>query len=104
MILNKQFDVYLTDTYKNELSDIINYLKCELKEPLIAKQFYDLVIKRTLTLSFMPERYIRINNLSRNLRKMYIGNYVVIYEVDNDLYRVFLLHIFHNSQNYFNKL
>lgn len=107
MILNKQFDVYPTRIYKQELSDIIHYLKYELKESLIAKEFYDLVINRTLTLSFMPERYTRIsifNNVSRNLRKMHIGNYVVIYEVNNDLKKVFLLHIFHNSQNYFNKL
>ena len=107
MILNKQFDVYPTHTYKKELSNIIHYLKHELKELLIAKEFYDLVIKRTLTLSFMPERHSRIysfNNISRNLRKIYIGNYIVIYEVNNDLKKVFLLHIFHNSQNYFNKL
>ena len=100
MILNKQFDVYPTYTYKKELSDIIYYLKYELKEQLLAKEFYDLVIKRTLTLSFMPERYSRIcsfNNISRNVRKLCIGNYIVIYEVNNDLKKVFLLHIFHNS-------
>ena len=50
MILNKQFTVHPTETFKQEFSDIIHYIKYDLKEPLI------------------------------------------------------LLHIFHNSQNYFNRL
>ena len=107
MIFNNKFDIYLTNTFKKEMSSIIYYLKNTLDEKVIADRFYNNIIKNISSLSFMPERYSKINiihNSIRNLRKMPINHYVVIYEVNNATRQVFILHIFHCNQNYLNKL
>lgn len=87
MILNYKFTVHPTATFKKEFSNILHYIKYNLQEPLIANSFSKTVIKKILALDFMPERYTRIldyHDKNKNLRKFMIGNYVVIYEVNND--------------------
>lgn len=107
MILNNKFIIYLTNTFKKEFNKIIRYLKYTLDEELIANRLYKKVIKEISSLNFMPERYSKINityNKTRNLRKVLIDNYIVIYEVNNNTGQVFILHIFHSSQDYLSKL
>lgn len=107
MSYNNKYQVFPTDTFKEELGDIIYYIKRKLKEPLIAKRLYQNVIKQINSLNFMPERYDRIEypyDITRILRKTFVNNYIIIYEVKNNTCQVFILHIFHNTQNYFNQL
>ena len=89
MILNNKFQVLLTATFKEELEEIIYYLKYKLKEPSIAKRFYRKVINEIYSLEFMPERYKRIEviyyNKTRNLRKTFVNNYIIIYEVKRNM-------------------
>ena len=62
---------------------------------------------KILSLQYLPERYSRIFKSkfkNRNLRKLLINNFVIIYEVRNDTYQIFILHIFNKYQNYLNKL
>lgn len=86
MTYSKQYTVLPTATFKEELEEIIYYLKYKLKEPIIAKKFYKIVIKKINSLEFMPERYNKIEQVygkTRNLRKTSLGNYIIIYEVNN---------------------
>lgn len=41
MTLNKKYTIFLTTTFKEELNEIIYYIKCNLKEPSIAKKLYE---------------------------------------------------------------
>lgn len=40
MIYHKQYKILPTTTIKEELEDIIYYIRRKLKEPLLAKRFY----------------------------------------------------------------
>lgn len=107
MVLINRYTILPTASFKKELNEIVYYLKNKLKEPKIAKRFYKNVIKNMNSLSFMPERYKRIEevyNRKKNLRRMLVNNYVIIYEVKKDTSQVFILHIFHGSQNYLEKI
>lgn len=107
MVLINRYTILPTASFKKELNEIVYYLKNKLEEPKIAKRFYKNVIKNMNSLSFMPERYKRIEevyNRKKNLRRMLVNNYVIIYEVKKDISQVFILHIFHGSQNYLEKL
>lgn len=87
MALINRYIVRPTATFKEELRDIIKYIKLNLREPLIAQKFYDEVIEKISSLKFMPERYTKIdvsNNRSKNLRKLPVKDYLIIYEVDKN--------------------
>ena len=73
----------------------------------IANEKYKKIRNKILSLQYLPERYSRIFKSkfkNRNLRKLLINNFVIIYEVRNDTYQIFILHIFNKYQNYLNKL
>ena len=87
MTLNKKYIVLPTYTFKEELKNITSYFKYRLKEPLLTKRFYKNVSNKIKSLEFMPEKHMRISdfkNKNRNLRKLLIDNYTIIYEVIND--------------------
>ena len=89
MTLNKKYQILLTTTFKEELEEIIYYIKYNLKEPLIAKNLYKKIINEISSLQFMPERHKLIEykniNSKNTLRKFLINNYVIIIEVKKEL-------------------
>lgn len=86
MILNNNFKILPTKTFKTELDNIVHYLKYNLKSPLLSRKFYKLVISSINSLKFMPQRHklIKVKNDKVYLRKKCICNYVIIYEIDNN--------------------
>lgn len=105
MIYIRKYTIHPTNTFKEELENIIKYMKYKLKEPIIAKRFYKSIVNELNSLEYLPERNKKIESFNykeRNIRKLLFKNYIIIYEVNNNKNQVFILHIFHTSQNYFN--
>ena len=78
MILNNKYSIYPTSTFKNELENIINYIKFTLKEPNIADNLYKIIINSISSLAFLPMRNIRLYNFknnTKNLRKLHVKEY-----------------------------
>ena len=104
--MNK-YNIKTTKAFEEELLDIYRYIADNLQEPKIANEKYKKIKNKILSLQYLPERYSRIFKSkfkNRNLRKLLINNFVIIYEVRNDTYQIFILHIFNKNQNYLNKL
>ena len=102
--MNK-YKVNTTMAFEEELQFIYEYIANQLQEPNIAKQNYKKIRDKILTLQYWPERHQNIfKSKFKNLRKLLINNFVIIYEVRNDTYQIFILHIFNKYQNYLNKL
>lgn len=105
MTYSKKYIVNPTPSFEKNMEEIYNYIFFKLKEPNIANKLYKLVIKEISSLQYSPERYSRVlYNKNRNIRKLLVKKYIIIYEVDNNTGQVFILHIFHSSQNYLNKI
>lgn len=105
--MNK-FTVNLTSDFENELDVIYFKLLFANHSTMSAKQFFYKVRKSVLELNEFSERYSRLSNYGKarelNIRRLLIENYIIIYRVDNERQQVFILHIFHSSQNYLDKL
>lgn len=105
MTYNHKYSIFLTDSFKNEFERIMKYLKYELKEITIAKNFYRDIIKKIYSLELMPERNKILeehyDKTTRVLRKTFVKNYIIIYEINQKSHQIFILHIFHMNQNYF---
>lgn len=97
MTYTKQYDVKQTPLFEEELEDIYRYFTIKLKEPNIAINFYKKVMTKIHSLQYLPERYVSISNFrnkGRNLRKLLIDDYIIIYEVINDTRESFHLTYF----------
>ncbi len=87
MIFINKYTIKPSPTFEKELKRIYKHLAFKLKEPVIAQKFYERVIKEIYSLQYFPERYAKISNYknkTRNLRKLLINNYIIIYEVNKD--------------------
>lgn len=105
----KKYKIIFTKQFKLELNEFLYKSSSQLKRSLILDKFYYKVMKLIISLQIFPERYAKIYNRSieknhSNLRKLLIDKYVIIYEVNSNTNEVFILHIFHSKQNYFNRL
>lgn len=105
---NNKYKIIWSQNFKLEQKKIYNYTFFNLNEPLVVKELQSKIITSLYSLQTFPERYPKVEHYSSqkklNIRKLLIENYVVLYEVDNDLRQVIILHIFHGTQNYFNLL
>lgn len=78
------YNINETYKYKAELRICYNYIYYSLQNPIAARHFLNKIKKQISTLQYFPEMYPKLCiGKNENLRKMLIGNYVIIYKVDN---------------------
>ena len=95
------FDVKITEVAQGEINSICNYLENELHSKQAKSNFLAKVDKQVDILSELPEIYgisIRPEIEKFNGRVAPVNNYVLIYIIEGD--EVFVLHVFHGSQDY----
>lgn len=83
--MNK-YEIIWSTKAKKELSNIYTHITYVLKENYIAINIIKKIINLTSNLNTFPERYSKIFyyiDKSRNLRKLPLDKYVIIYEIDN---------------------
>lgn len=97
------YEINLSNQFREELDNIYNYICFYLGSPQTANKIYHKTKNSILSLTFYPERYSKISSIG-DFRKLLINHYVVIYQINNSSSQVFILHIFHGSQNYLNNL
>ena len=82
MDLIKKYKIITFPSFENELDEIYNYLLKILNEPNIANKFHKKFLKQIKSLQYFPERNIKIfSKRNKNLRRLLIDNYSIIYEV-----------------------
>ena len=97
------YKILTTSNFEIEFQKIFYYINFNLKEPLVARKFYSKIISSITSLNYFPERYPKFSdfkNHDSNIRKLIVDKYIIIYQVKNDSRQIFILHIFHCSQNY----
>jgi len=106
--LYKKYKINFTNQFKMELYNFLYKTSPLTNNSLISDKFYSKIMKSLFSLKIFPERYAKIYTLNNkeysNIRRLTIDKYVIIYEVNNTTNEVFILHIFHGTKNYFNKL
>lgn len=84
--MNKYKIIWSPKAYK-DLQNIYKYIVYNLEEKNIANNITDKIFNLISGLKYLPERYIKIfdyNDETKNLRKLVVDNYIVIYEVNNN--------------------
>lgn len=84
--MNK-YSIQLSIEAKNDLKRIISYIKNELREPVIAKKYANLIKQEIKILEYMPQKFSVIDSevlKDNNFRKIVIKNYIVFYRVNEE--------------------
>ena len=99
----KEYSIILQPQFFEELEVILYFFQDRYTTK---RKIYAEVRNTVSSLSIFPERYSKINDKfnTKNVRKLPINKYVVIYEVNNDKDEVNILHIFSQKQDYLNQI
>lgn len=97
------YKIVVTDTYSLEYEKILKYLTSILKEKSAAKNLNDEIDHIVGLISTNPNLFgLSINNelKKRKYHLVTVANYLILYKVQDD--KVFISHIFHQTQDYAN--
>lgn len=95
----KEYNINLTNQFLEELNEILYFFP---NSYLYKRKLYYEVRNIVSTLTIFPERYAKLNDKEKDIRKLTINKFVIIYNVDNINNQVYILHIFSEKQDYFN--
>ena len=87
MIYMNKYLIHPSPPFEKELTEIYNHIAFKLDSISSANKFYHKVKNAIYSLKYYPERYMKVYSLQhpqRNLRKLTIDNYIIIYEVNNN--------------------
>lgn len=76
-----KYKIITYNSFENELDEIIYYIAHFLNEPKIAQKMHYNIIKKILSLEQFPEGYPKLHYNNPNVRKLYVKNYIIIYEI-----------------------
>jgi len=84
----KKYKITWSPTARNDLDNIHYYIEHFLKEKDIANNMINKLLQSISDLDYLPEKYVKVESshyIAKNIRKMIVCNYIVIYEVGNHI-------------------
>lgn len=103
----KRYKILLSPIFIDEVEKIYFYISRELHEENIAKKVIKNIKDKIQLLQTSPYIYAKLEDkhkLKKVHRKIVIGNYVVIYTVDDTKRQVNIVHIYYKGENYLEKI
>ena len=99
----KRYDVRLTDTVDADFGEIFEYIAIDLLEPVTAGKLVDRMHEACLSLENLPYKYPLSRDgflASQGFRVMPVGNYLILYVVDEDKSQVIVHRAVYGKRNY----
>ncbi len=96
------YQVIVSDEAQRDLRNIFEYISYTLKAPQSALNIFESIEKSVLSLDQMPKRYKVIDRepwQTRNVRLMPVGNFVVIYFIDDIEMKVNIIRIMYGKRD-----
>ena len=105
--MQEKYEIQISLRAKNDLINIVKYIKDELKEPSIAKKYASIIKEKIRDLEYNPQRYSIVdNNAIKDLqvRKLIIKRYIIFYRVSENKRIVIIDRILYGASNWINEL
>ena len=103
----EKYEIKVSKKAKEDLSNIVLYIKNKLKEPNIAKKYAKIMKEKIKTLEYSPRKFAIIDDdtiKDLNIRKLVIKNYIAFYRVNEDKRIVNVERILYGASDWINKL
>lgn len=97
------FNVIITEPANDDLEEIVTYLSETLDNPSAADRLTERVDRVIDHLSIMPEMYDSLSvyeEQKKGLRKVPLGKYLMVFQIDEPSETVRILRFFHGTQDY----
>ena len=81
----QEYNVVLSETAENDLDEVVEYLSNF--SPSIARNYYDEIMVKALSLSLMPQRcpFVQDDDLrKRGYRWLFVRNYTIFFIIDEE--------------------
>ena len=101
------FDVQVTKAADEDIDGIVDYIAVKLANPSAATAFVEKVQTCYNALKQTPMMFPKCLNprLQRlGYRKALVSNYILIYKVETNTQRIYVLRVFYGGQDYVRKL
>ncbi len=104
-----RYDLLITKRAEELLDSILSYIMKQLQNPQAAANLLDNIEYIYHNLQQNPRMYVCLDDeplKEKKYRKVTIPyyNYLIIYRVDEETHRVYVLGFFHELESYINKL
>ncbi|UPQ85049.1 type II toxin-antitoxin system RelE/ParE family toxin [Ignavigranum ruoffiae] len=94
--------ILVNETAKNDLQNIVNYLKFNFKSPALAHKFL-IGIEQTMSeLAYFPQKFQLVSDsflTKRGFRKIHYKNYLIFYTINIDQKIVYIHRILYYAEN-----
>ena len=99
----KKYKIEVSKTAKQDLTNIISYLKYDLAEDIIADK-YNILFKQKIKMlgdiaESMPVLDEKLTGY-KNIRKINVRNYIIFYIIDKEKNKVFIVRIGHTFMDW----
>ena len=97
-----KYQIFYTNSARQDLKNIYRYISDSLVEPEIATKLTDKIMKAIRSLDEMPQRYRLFEEEpwhSRGLRILPVNNYLVFYLLDDEKTVVTILRIIYGGRD-----
>ena len=101
-----KYQIIITKRAKQELREIYEYISKLLKEEKTAMDLINKIKKSLLQLEYIPNGFSIIDYYEKSncsYRRLVINNYIVIYRVDKENKKVYVVRIIYGGKNYLNE-
>lgn len=105
--MQEKYEIQISLRAKNDLINIVKYIKDELKEPSIAEKYASIIKEKIRDLEYNLQRYSIVdNNAIKDLqvRKLIIKRYIIFYRVSENKRIVIIDRILYGASNWINEL
>ncbi len=105
--MSEKYNVILSIKAEKDLTNIVSYIKDDLKEPNIAKKYAKILRTEIESLEYFPQKYSIIDNekiKDLNMRKHIIKNYITFYRINEEKKTVNVDRIIYGASDWINKL
>lgn len=102
-----KYKIQLSIKAKNDIKNIVRYIKDVLLEPLIAEKYAKLIEKEIKSLGHCPQKFAVIDKGIigiDNIRKLIIKNYIAFYRINETDRIVNVERVLYGSSNWAEKL
>lgn len=96
------YKVFIKKDAKEDIADIYHYIKYTLQSSDAAMNIVKKIEESIMDLNFMPERFELLGlegSGYKNIRKLIVKNYIVVYKVLKKDCRVEVLRVFYSKRN-----
>jgi toxin ParE1/3/4 len=101
------YSLHVTALAEQDLDGIVNYMTGELANPVAARAFLEKIEDCYALLKTRPKIYVVCDDpylRNKGYRKALVGNYLLIFRIEEQAKRIHILRFFYGAQDYLSQL